>query len=72
MNGNPSPTIVKAIDFCLATHVRDGETLICTRINDHEGHCCDEIAGEAWTDRGVVYLCTHGYDHSDEKGLNRS
>jgi hypothetical protein len=71
MSNNPSPTLTRPIvDFCLAKKERAGKTLICTRIDNHEGHCCDEVERQAWTDRGAVFACKgDGYDHSAEKGL---
>jgi hypothetical protein len=75
MSNNPSSTLTKPIvDFCLARHERKCGTetlvLICTRVDNHEGHCCDEVLREAWTDRGAVFVCKgDGYDHSAEKGL---
>jgi len=69
MSNNPSSTLTRPIvDFCLNRLERDGETLICTRVDKHAGHCCDEIAGQSWTDRGAVFVCK-GRDHSAEKGL---
>lgn len=74
MSNNPSPTLTRprpSVEFCLARIERNGETLICTRVNNHTGHCCDETAGEAWTDRGAPFDCKDGSDHSVEKGLGR-
>jgi hypothetical protein len=71
MSNNPNSTLTRPIvDFCLNRRERDGEILICTRIDNHPGHCCDEIAGKSWTDRGAAFVCKgDGYDHSAEKGL---
>lgn len=74
MSNNPTSTTLTRtriqIAFCLFLRVRaDEETLICTRINTHPGHCCDEITGQAWNDRGRLVGCINGHDHSAEKGL---
>jgi hypothetical protein len=68
MSNNPSSTLTRpklVVDFCLSRHERDGETLICTRVNTHPGHCCDEVMGGSWTDRGAKYVCRKS--HSAEK-----
>jgi hypothetical protein len=75
MSNNPSSTLTRprpSIEFCLDTQFDDaGETLICTRLNDHTGHCCDEIRRKAWIDRGALFVCKRDdYDHSAEKGLD--
>jgi hypothetical protein len=63
-------TVAKQVVFCLAVRVRrNEETLICTRVNLHIGHCCDEITGKAWSDHGLLAACPQKYDHSKEKGL---
>jgi hypothetical protein len=73
MSNNPSPTLDRPartrIAFCLASRPDGDEMLVCTRIDDHEGHCCDEVAGKAWVERGWFDCRAHGYDHSAEKGL---
>ncbi len=74
MGNNPSSTLTRprtSVDFCLATRQDDEGTLICTRVNNHPGHCCDEIAGKAWTDRGANFTCKDDYDHGPEKGFGR-
>lgn len=71
MSDNPNTTLARTkskIDFCLAVNPKNND-LICTRINHHKGHCCDEITGAAWTDRGQPYKCPRNHDHSKEKGL---
>lgn len=71
MSDNPTATLAEPksrIDFCLAINPKHSD-LICTRINNHRGHCCDEISGAAWTDRGQPHRCPKGHDHSKEKGL---
>lgn len=71
MSSNPTATLARPkpkVDFCLAVSKKNPE-LICTRIDNHRGHCCDEISRKAWTDRGEPHECTKGYNHSKEKGL---
>lgn len=81
MSNNPSTMFRRTrrvITFCLATRDLPGETgadtmaYVCTRINDHNGHCCDEVRRVAWVGHGRAYVCTEGYIHDDEKGLERS
>lgn len=73
MSNNPSATLARprtSVKFCLAAEIIEGDLAICTRIETHTGHCCDEVRGVAWTNRGVVFVCKgSGYDHSAEKGL---
>jgi hypothetical protein len=45
------------------------ETLVCTRIHDHVGHCCDEITGVAWSEHKILDACPQKFNHSKEKGL---
>lgn len=75
MIDNPTVTLPRrtrvAITFCLAEHPKTAG-LICTRIDDHNGHCCDEIAGESWSSRRQSVNCRQHYDHSAEKGLVRA
>lgn len=69
MSNNPTATLARpAIAFCLARKPKTTD-LICTRIDNHLGHCCDETAGEAWTDRGAAHECGQGHDHRAEKNL---
>lgn len=72
MSTNPTAVLPRrtrvAVQFCLNNHPRNGD-LICTRLNNHKGHCCDEIAGESWDDRGRPANCVQKHDHSKEKGL---
>lgn len=71
MSNNPTATLERriAVAFCLARCPKDN-TLICTRIDNHDGHCCDEIAEKAWDTRGKMKACIrNAYDHSAEKGL---
>lgn len=71
MSNNPTATLVRpaSVRFCLA-HSPKNKTLICTRIDKHDGHCCDEIERKAWDTRGKTMVCVRNdYDHSAEKGL---
>jgi hypothetical protein len=69
MSDNPTATLARPrLHFCLAHHPNSTE-LICTRLDQHPAHCCDEIAEEAWDQRGRTVDCDH--DHSEEKGLAR-
>lgn len=72
MSNNPSATLLPlrrtGVSFCLSRHPKDSD-LICTRINNHKGHCCDEISGASWDTRGRVANCAAKHDHSKEKGL---
>lgn len=70
MSNNPSSTLTRprtSVKFCLATLEQQDEVLICTRVDDHPGHCCDEVLGKAWTDRGANFVCKS--DHGPEKGF---
>lgn len=72
-----SPTTLTrrtGIMFCLAGHPRANKDpelaeLICTRIDQHLTHCCDEVARKAWNARGKPTGCVKAHDHSAEKGL---
>jgi hypothetical protein len=72
MSNNPSATLARpataGVPFCLAAHP-ELDDRICTRIDDHTGHCCDEIMGESWDARGKPVTCDRDLDHSAEKGL---
>jgi hypothetical protein len=70
MSNSPGTALARLqLDFCLA--VRPGATdVACTRLDQHKGHCCDEVAGESWDARGRDAVCDH--DHSKEKGLAKS
>ncbi len=69
MSNSPSSTLTRPrLDFCLAARPGDAEQ-VCTRLDQHKGHCCDEITGESWDARGKTAVCDHDHDHSDEKGL---
>jgi hypothetical protein len=71
VNSNPAVLYRRTrpvIRFCLATRPKNDE-LICTRVDDHYGHCCDEVAGASWDYRGRDANCAAGHDHSEEKGL---
>lgn len=77
MSNNPNATLARPqIQFCLATRsltTSDGDIdVICTRIDDHPAHCCDEIAGLAWNaHRNKPIACPQHYGHDEEKGLSR-
>jgi hypothetical protein len=72
MSNNPSITLTApastGVPFCLAVNPKLAD-LICTRIDGHPGHCCDEIVGESWDARGKSASCDRDHDHSAEKGL---
>lgn len=78
MSNNPSTTLAPptvnlstSVPFCLAQHPKK-PGYICTRLNDHGAHCCDEILGESWDARGNDTNCLSNHDHCQEKGLVRS
>lgn len=69
MSNNPTCTLIRPVRvaLCLAGHPERPD-LICSRINDHTGHCCDEQARVAWCGRRLEVPCRRwGYDHSKEK-----
>jgi len=71
MRNNPTTLARPArvgLQLCLASHPEHPE-LTCTRIGDHEQHCCDEPAEQAWDTRGRTVGCIQRYNHSAEKGL---
>lgn len=69
MSSNPTATLARpALQLCLSSPPRDPD-LICTRLDDHDGHCCDEVVGAAWAARGQRVSCREQHDHSAEKGL---
>lgn len=72
MSNNPTATLAPktSIQFCLAVNAKD-KNLVCTRIDHHDGHCCDEVARKGWADSGKTHVCKQDYDHSAEKGLLR-
>jgi hypothetical protein len=81
MNSNPTGTLVHPVttiglQLCLAPHPKATRTrkpdeayadLQCTRLNEHTGHCCDEVAGVSWELRGRPAACRWEHDHSKEK-----
>lgn len=71
MSNNPTAILVRPVglEFCLARRPKSDEDLTCTRLNNHRGHCCDEVVGVAWDARGLVVVCPAGHNHSKEKGL---
>lgn len=73
MSNNPTATLNRPltkpkINFCLAINPKNSDW-VCTRIDKHGGHCCDETAGESWNDRGQSFQCGREHNHSKEKGL---
>jgi hypothetical protein len=75
MSNNPTATLTRPqVQFCLATHIDPdtGDQLICTRRDQHDEHCCDEVTGKSWHLRTKKPItCPQHYDHSAEKGLCR-
>lgn len=70
-NGNPTATLTRRrIAFCLASFPKDAD-IICTRVDDHNGHCCDEVTAIAWDSNGKPCPCRLNHNHSAEKGLVR-
>lgn len=70
-NSSPTATLTRkpSLTFCLNRHHRHRDW-ICTRLESHGGHCCDEVAGQAWDAGGRPMKCARaGHDHSAEKGL---
>jgi hypothetical protein len=66
------PRPASSIAFCLAQYPQDAD-VICTRLENHDGHCCDEVTRQAWDSRGKAKICIAAdYDHSKEKGLVRA
>jgi hypothetical protein len=68
MIDNPGSTLVRpvAVELCYAAHPQDPE-VICTRVNDHKGHCCDSIARKAWHRREYQVICEkYDYNHAAE------
>lgn len=69
MSNNPGTMLARPrLKFCLAAHPKNSD-LICTRIDQHRGHCCDEITAESWDSRAAAVACRADHDHSKEKGL---
>ena len=87
MSNNPTATLTRpaGLKLCLAKRkviprveqelrergLDSRDVPICTRIDDHNGHCCDEVIGHSWNNRNRMVSCRQAYDHRDEKNLGR-
>lgn len=43
------------------------EPVICTRVVNHTGHCCDEVLGVSWREDGASVRCSEDRQHFGEK-----